>query len=413
MSRLAAHAPFNSHLNRGPPSPILIVGAGIGGLTAALALMRLGCKVIVCEQAPVLAEVGAGVQVSANGARVLSALGLEPDLRRVWCEPEGKEVRLWSSGQTWKLFDLGAQSLGRYGAPYFMCHRADLHGVLVAAVRACDPAALRLNARCVSFRQSGGDVTVTLENEDQLTGVALIGADGVHSGVRRALFGEDRPGFSGCVAWRGVVPVSRLPPRFARNVGTNWIGPGGHVINYLLRRGELLNFVGIVERQDWLLESWTEAGTAEECAADFGGWHDDIHAIIRNVGALYKWALLTREPLPRWTAGRATLLGDAAHPTLPMLAQGACMAIEDGLVLARCLGAYDDVTVALGRYEALRHERTTRLVRGAAEMAKRFHNPMLRNERQAQRYVESEWQEQRVTERYDWIFRYDAATVEV
>jgi salicylate hydroxylase len=196
-------------------------------------------------------------------------------------------------------------------------------------------------------------------------------------------------------------------------VGTNWIGPGGHVINYLVRRGELLNFVGIVERQDWLLESWTEAGTAEECAADFDGWHEDIHAIIRNVGAFYKWALLSREPPPRWTAGRVTLLGDAAHPTLPMLAQGACMAIEDGLILGRCLEAYDDVEFALQRYEALRLDRTTRLVRGAAESAKRFHNEALRDERQAESYVESEWQEQRVTERYDWIFRYDATTVEI
>jgi salicylate hydroxylase len=399
--------------NPTPALPIIIVGAGIGGLTAALALLRLGFKVIVCEQTPAFGEVGAGVQISANAARVLMALGLEPELRRVWCEPEGKEVRLWNSGQTWKLFDLGVQSVERYGAPYFMCHRGDLNGVLAAAVQSCDPTAIRLNARCVSFRQSGDDVTVTLANEDRLTGVALIGADGVHSGIRGTLFGQDRPSFSGCVAWRGVVPVARLPMRFARNVGTNWVGPGGHVINYLLRRGELLNFVGIVERQDWLIESWTESGTAEECAADFGGWHDDIHAIIRNVGAFYKWALLTREPLPRWTAGRVTLLGDAAHATLPMLAQGACMAIEDGLVLARCLDAYDDVAVALVRYEALRHERTTKLVRGAAEMAKRFHNPMLRDERQAQGYVEREWQEQRVTERYDWIFRYDPTTVEV
>lgn len=402
-----------SHSNRTPASPIIIVGAGIGGLTAALALLRLGFKVIVCEQAPVLGEVGAGVQISANGARVLAALELEPELRRVWREPEGKEVRLWNSGRTWKLFDLGAQSVERYGAPYFMCHRADLHSVLATAVRACDPAAIRLGARCVTFRQDDHGVTVALTNGEQLTGALLIGADGVHSGIRNALFGDDRPIFSGCVAWRGLVPIACLPPGLVRNVGTNWIGPGGHVINYLVRRGELLNFVGIVERRDWPLESWTPAGTAEECAADFDGWHDDIHTIIRNVGVFYKWALLAREPLPRWNAGRVTLLGDAAHPTLPMLAQGGCMAIEDGLILARCLDAYNDVTVALERYEALRHERTTRLVRGAAEMAKRFHNPMLRDERQAQKYVESEWQEDKVTERYDWIFRYDATRVEI
>lgn len=402
-----------SHSHRMPALPIIIVGAGIGGLTAALALLRNGFNVIVCEQTPVLGEVGAGVQISANGARVLAALELEPELRRVWCEPEGKEVRLWSSGRTWKLFDLGAQSVERYGAPYFMCHRADLHNVLVSAVRACDPAAIRLGARCETFRQDDHGVTLALTSGERLKGAALIGADGVHSGIRNTLFGDDRPIFSGCVAWRGLVPIDCLPPRLARNVGTNWIGPGGHVINYLVRRGELLNFVGIVERRDWSRESWTQAGTAEECAADFEGWHEDIHTIIRNVGAFHKWALLAREPLPRWSTQRVTLLGDAAHPTLPMLAQGGCMAIEDGLILARCLDAYDDVTVALGRYDALRQDRTTRLVRGAAEMAKRFHNPMLRCERQAQKYVESEWQEDKIKERYDWIFHYDATRVEV
>jgi salicylate hydroxylase len=406
------HVPM-SPPNRTPASPILIVGAGIGGLTAALALLRLGLKVIVCEQAPALGDVGAGVQISANGARVLGALGLEGELRRVWCEPEGKEVRLWSSGQSWNLFDLGAQSVARYGAPYFMCHRADLHGLLAAAVRACDPVAIRLGARCVGFSQDARRVTVRLASGEEVSGAALIGADGVHSRIRSVLFGDARPTFSGCIAWRGLVPMERLPARFSRRVGTNWIGPGGHVITYPVRRGELLNFVGIVEQDGWHRESWSDTGSARDCAADFRGWHDDIHAVIGNVGMLYKWALLIREPLPRWTVERVTLLGDAAHPTLPMLAQGACMAIEDGLVLARCLEAYDDLAAALRRYEALRLERTTRLVRGAAESARRFHNPTLRDERQAQSYVEREWREDKVTERYDWIFRYDATAVEI
>lgn len=213
--------------NRSPASPIIIAGAGIGGLTAALAFLRFGFKVIVCEQTPVLGEVGAEVQISANGSRVLTALGLEPELRRVWCEPEGKQVRLWSSGQTWKLFDLGAQSVERYGAPYFMCHRADLHSLLASAVRACDPAAIRLGARCATYLQDDDGVSVALANGEQLTGAVLIGADGVHSGIRNALFGDDRPTFSGCVAWRGLVPIACLPPRLARNVGSNWIGPEG------------------------------------------------------------------------------------------------------------------------------------------------------------------------------------------
>ena len=390
---------------------ILIVGAGIGGLTAALALLRDGREVEVYEQAPRLAELGAGVQISANGARVLFALGLEDAIRAVWCEPAGKEIRLWNSGETWKLFDLGAESVARYGAPYFMIHRADLHGALIDAVRALAPQAIRLGRRATGFNDAGGAITLHLGDE-RVTGDALIGADGVHSGIRNILVGDDRPQFTGCMAWRGLVPVEKLPAHLRRNVGVNWVGPGGHVINYLLRRGEIFNFVGIVER-DWRVESWTEKGTREECAADFPGWHEDIHAIIANIAEPYRWALLGREPLARFSFGRAALLGDAAHPTLPMLAQGANMAIEDGMVLARCLASGGDVETALARYSAARVGRTAQLVRGANEMAKRFHNPALREAAGAKAYVDAQWSEETVKQRYDWIFQYDATRVAV
>ena len=391
---------------------ILIAGAGIGGLTAALALLRDGHDVAVCEQADRLAELGAGVQISANGARVLFALGLEDAIRRVWSEPAGKEIRLWNTGETWKLFDLGAESVARYGAPYFMIHRADLHQALIDAVRALKPDAIRLNARAAGFEDDGTVVTLQLASGEHVTGDALIGADGVHSRIRNLLAGDDRPEFTGCMAWRGLVPVEQLPAHMRRNVGVNCVGPGGHVINYFLRRGEIFNFVGIVER-DWRVESWTERGTRAECAADFAGWNEDIHAIIRNVAEPYKWALLGRTPLGRFSHGRATLVGDAAHPTLPMLAQGANMAIEDGMVLARCIAACDDAETAFARYDAARVERTARLVRGANEMAKRFHNPALADAMGAKAYVDAQWNEETVKQRYDWIFSYDATRVAV
>jgi salicylate hydroxylase len=391
---------------------ILIVGAGIGGLTAALALLRDGHDVTVYEQAPRLAELGAGVQISANGARVLFALGLEETIRKVWSVPSAKEIRLWNTGETWKLFDLGAESVARYGAPYFMIHRADLHQVLIDAVRSHKSDAIHLDARCTDFDEDGSAVTLHLANGERVTGDALIGADGVHSRIRNILVGGDRPEFTGCMAWRGLVPVEKLPPHMRRNVGVNWVGPGGHVINYQLRRGEIFNFVGIVER-DWRVESWTEKGSTQECAADFSGWHEDIHAIIRSIEQPYKWALLGRTPLTRFSHGRATLVGDAAHPTLPMLAQGANMAIEDGVVLARCLSAYDDVETALAHYEVARVERTAKLVQGANDMAKRFHNPALADAVGAKAYVDAQWSEATVKRRYDWIFEYDATRVVV
>jgi salicylate hydroxylase len=251
-----------------------------------------------------------------------------------------------------------------------------------------------------------------LANGEQVTADALIGADGVHSRIRNSLVGDDKPEFTGCMAWRGLVPTETLPAHMRRNVGVNWVGPGGHVINYQLRRGEIFNFVGVVER-DWRIESWTEKGLREECAADFAGWNDDIHGIIRNIDQPYKWALLGRAPLTRFSHGRVTLLGDAAHPTLPMLAQGANMAIEDGMVLARCIAAYDNVETALSRYDAARVERTARLVQGANDMAKRFHNPALADAAGAKAYVDAQWNEATVKQRYDWIFQYDATRVAI
>ena len=333
-------------------------------------------------------------------------------MRKVWCAPSAKEIRLWNTGETWKLFDLGAESVARYGAPYFMIHRADLHTALVDAVRAVRPDAIHLGARASGFDDGGKSVTLHLANGERVSGDALIGADGVHSRIRNILTGDDRPEFTGCMAWRGLVPVEQLPAHMRRNVGVNWVGPGGHVINYFLRRGEIFNFVGIVER-DWRVESWTERGTREECAVDFRGWNEDIHAIIRSIAEPYKWALLGRTPLTRFSHGRATLVGDAAHPTLPMLAQGANMAIEDGMVLARCLSAYQDAETALARYDAARVERTAKLVRGANEMAKRFHNPALADAAGAKAYVDAQWNEETVKQRYDWIFSYDATRVAV
>ncbi len=392
---------------------ILIAGGGIGGTAAALALLNCGHDVDVFEQAPELKEFGAGVQISPNGTRALDALGVLEPLRALSCETVGKEVRLWNTGRTWKLFDLGTEAIERYGFPYVTVFRPDLLQVLVDAVRAKKPDAIHLGKRATGASERDGRVTLAFEDGTTAVGDALIGADGVHSRIRHGLFGGDRPRFFGMIAWRGVIPIEHVPPQISRDKATNWIGVGGHVVHYPLRAGKLMNFVGIQERTDWQVESWTTEGSVEECLNDHKGWHPDVHALIRAAPSLYKWALMGRDPLPQWTVGRTTLLGDACHPTLPMLAQGAVMAIEDSVILGRCFDKYDDVETALKHYQEARVAVTTRKVVGANDNAVRFHNPALGTEAGATAYVDREWSRDAVIRRYEWIFNYTVDTVEV
>ena len=391
----------------------LIAGAGIGGLTAALALLRQGLPVTILEQAGEMREVGAGVQISANGTLALARLGVGAALEEVSTEAAGKQVRLWSTGATWKLFDLGAASRTLYGSPYLMVHRADLHRVLADAVLALDPDAIRLGQKVTGLAQDAEGVTITTASGQTHRGSIAIGADGVHSVLRSLLFGPGQAAFSGIMAWRGVIRAADLPPHLREPVGVNWVGPGAHVIHYPLRRGELVNLVGIVEQDGWRSESWSEQGSRADFLQDFAHWHEDVQTLIRAVDQPYKWALMAREPMQSWTRGRVTLLGDACHPTLPFLAQGAVMAIEDGYILARAMAQYSgQPELALLRYEQARLERTARVVRGSAENARRFHNPVLASHEGASAYVAREWAEERVKERYEWMFSHDVDAVQ-
>ena len=392
---------------------VLIAGAGLGGLTAALTLIQRGHRVRVFEQAAELREVGAGVQIGSNGSRLLIALGLREAMERVVCVPAGREFRLWSTGQRWRAFDLGESAVQRFGAPYWMVHRGDFHAVLLDAVRKADPGAIRTGNACVGFEQDGTQATVLLENGETATGDVLIGSDGVHSRIRQQMFGDGKAEFTGIMAWRGLVPMERLPEHQRQLVGNNWIGVGGHVVTYPLRRGEILNFVAVIERDDWRVESWTVPGTTEECLRDLAPWHEDVKTIARNIDIPFKWALLGRDPLDHFADGRVCVMGDAAHPTLPFLAQGANMALEDAIVVARCLEAYDDVADALRHYEIARLTRTAAIVRGSADNTKRFHNPALGDAAGAAAYVDREFQPEKVAQRYDWLYEYDALTVPI
>lgn len=392
---------------------IAIIGAGIGGLAAAIALVRRGFDVQVFEQARELAEIGAGVQISPNGVRVLSALGLMTDIEAIASEPAGKFVRLWSTGQEWKLFDLGSLSRERYGFPYLTMHRGDLHQVLVKGLRALRPDAIRLGTRITDIRQEGDAVRLFAADQEVSIADFVVGADGVHSQVRQRLFGDDQPRFSGIIAWRGVIEAHKLPAHLRKPFGYNWVGPGKHVIHYPVRSGKLVNLVAAVEQtQGWEVESWSQKGTTEDFLRDFSGWHEDVHHLIRAVDVPYKWALMVRDPMAAWTKGRVTLLGDACHPTLPFMAQGAVMALEDGFLLARALHENGgDVARGTAAYEAARVQRTAKIVQGANENATRFHNPQLAHAEGAAAYVDREWTEERVKQRYEWLFEYNVETL--
>jgi salicylate hydroxylase len=393
---------------------VVIVGGGIGGLAAALALLRRGLDIEVYEQSPELKEVGAGIQISSNGTRVLHALGLEAALAAVQVIPTRREIRHWRTGETWCWFELGASTAQRYGTPHVMLHRGDLLGLLADAVRRLKPNAISLGKRCVGISQTAEQVEVRFESDEVSNAGFVIGADGIHSKVRECLFGSDQPEFTGCVAWRGLVPMSVLAPDMARLVGTNWLGPRGHVLHYPVRRGELMNFISIVQRADWKIESWTVAGTTEELAHDFRGWHPDVHAIIRKIDVPFKWALMVRGPMDCWTKGRIALLGDACHPTLPFLGQGAVMAIEDAYVLAACLEKYfAHPAIAFGRYEQIRKDRTAMVVRKSHENRQQAFSPALASEGEVAALVARDWQQVRRRERLDWLYAYDATTAEI
>lgn len=397
-----------------PPLKVLIAGGGIGGLAAAIALLQRGFDVEVYEQAGEMREIGAGIQISPNGNRALASLGVFERLRAQSIAASSKEIRLWNTGQTWTLFDLGAEAIRKYGYPYMTVFRPDLLKVLSERVHELKPDAIRLKARACGLHQDASGVQLLLEDGSRVAGDVLVGADGVHTRIRGALFEPDAVQYTGMAAWRALIPKEQLPAHLARPVAVNWVGPGGHVVHYPVQGGKLVNFVGTLEQQPWEGAPWSAPSSHAECLAAFSGWHDDVLTMVRQAPALSKWALCLRPFLDTWTRGRATLLGDACHATTPFLAQGAVASIEDGVVLARCLESFaPDVGAALQRYDALRRPHAYRMVRGASENTARFHNPALQAPETAEAFIAREWQSQAISDRYDWLFTYQADTVQI
>ena len=348
----------------------IVAGAGIAGLAVAIALSRQGWRVEVWEQAPALTEVGAGLQLSPNAMRALEFLGLSNAVENNGFEPENAEIRHFQTGVRHISLPLKATCRARFGAPFLQVHRADLLRVLSVAAAAAD-VEIRLGTPVTEFSEVVDGVTAIGPDTSQTVDL-LIGADGIRSAIQGQLLMTPAPRFTGQVAWRALIPADRLPTATVRGNATVWAGPGHHLVTYLLRDGNLVNVVAIQERDDWRDEAWTSIGNSTELCAAFSGWHDDVQTILSAVDESYLWALFDRPPLPQWHGDRTVLVGDACHPTLPFMAQGAAMALEDAIVLARCLEG-DVITAALKRFQSTRHSRTTRLQARARDNAGLFH----------------------------------------
>ena len=385
-----------------------MIGGGIGGLTAAVALRRAGFEVDVYEQAPELTQIGGGINMGPNAARILYRLGLGAGLDRDGVRPLTSHQRRWQDGRTLQRAALNPLCEKLYGAPHITIHRADL----LAAIAAGFPAErVHLGHRLVGLEDRGDGAEARFENGAHVKADVLVGADGIHSAVRAALFGDEEPRFAGCVAYRGLVPAERIADLGLERGSQSWVGPGAHLVHYFVSGGRLLNFVGWTEHDAWNREDWTDRATVERALAAFEGWHPQVRQIIAAAETCFIWALFDRDPLQHWSVGHTTLLGDACHPMYPFMGQGAAQAIEDGAALAACLAAgAGDTAAALRRYEGLRLPRVTRLQQMSRANKYRYH--MLDGPEQQARDAEWARAADRAPEALRWLFAYDPAALE-
>lgn len=345
---------------------IVFIGAGIGGLAAALALRRRGGEVALFEQARESGDVGAGLQIGPNAVKVLRALGLDRPVAEVSSELGNMVELTWNEGKLRSLTPLGRTSREKFGAPYLTAHRADLHRVLYEAL---PPNCVTFGKHCTGVTAHGKSAVVRFADGGEVEADAVIGSDGIHSVVRRSVFGPDRPLFTGQIFWRGTLGMDRIKglgldqfgPDFSLNDYVSWLGPTGRVLCYPMYQGRVLNIAAGYVTEEWTAESWSAASTREEVLAAYPGWDERLLAIFRVVERWFKWGVFDRDPMARWSLGAVSLLGDAAHPMHPTLAQGAAMAIEDAYVLAECLHRHEeDLPLGLQDYETRRKPRTRR-----------------------------------------------------
>jgi salicylate hydroxylase len=338
---------------------VAIIGGGIGGLTAAHALSRRGIEVAIYEAAPELREIGAGVALGPNAMKVLRALGLEDDVRAIAGRSEWLVTRNGKTSRVISKTSRGQQTVS-YGCASATVHRADLLEVLA---RSLPGDMVTLGARCTGVEPDGDVAVARFADGREVEADVIIGADGIHSAVRASLFGSGKPRFTGKICYRSVVPVDAVRGAPPANDNAQWLGPHGTIVLYPVRRNELINVVCHYDDEDYRHESWVSECERDEVLERYAGWHESLLRIFSAGDVWYKWALYDRDPIPRWTRGRVTVLGDAAHPMLPYLGQGACQSIEDGCVLAAALAEEpDDPVAALARYERSRRPRASQVV---------------------------------------------------
>lgn len=342
------------------PLSVAIVGAGIGGLTAAATLRGIGAAVEIYEQAQLFSHVGAGIQLTANATKALRRLGLEERLRRASFVAEAAYNREWDTGIVTNILPMGAELEARYGAPDLMMHRGTLHAALVDLV---PPGMIRFGKKLIGLDRAAGGVSLSFADGSRAAADIVVGADGIHSVVREILLGAEKPRFTGRVAYRTTFPT-KLLGGLAIDARAKWWGPDRHIVHYYTTAAQdEVYFIAATPEPEFEIESWSQKGDSRMLLDAFQGFHAQARAILAASPEIRKWALVERDPSPRWSEDRIVLLGDACHPMTPYMAQGAASSIEDAVVLARCLDGIeaDGAPRAFGRYEATRKERTSRI----------------------------------------------------
>jgi salicylate hydroxylase len=378
---------------------VAIIGGGISGLAAAAALARAGVSYEVYEQAPELKEIGAGIQVSPNGARLLHRLGMGPALDRTAVRPDAIEVRRWHDDSLLAATPLGAACERMYGVPYYTMHRADLHAGLLALV---DPAHVHLDKQCVGVASTASEVTVSFADGTSVTSDVVLGADGIRSTVRGQLM-SDRPRFAGHAIFRGLVPAHEVPELAVQNKVVIWMGPGQHCVSYPISAGKLVSFAASSPASESHGESWTSRASTTEVLAAYDGWSPVARSLLAATDEVSVYLLHDREAVPSWGTDRIMLIGDAAHPMLPFGAQGASQGIEDAVAVAAALGGAADAPAALRSYEQVRRTRIKDVHAFIQENERNHHV-----EDDAAKARDEHMAEDFGLRQREWLFAYDA-----